>query len=89
MALLKATAIMTNISRSNADQNDKTDHLSAQLASSVYQLALRETKPQRWLDLELDLWKAISNKLAMKDTDSHQLVVEGENDGKSYQIRRV
>jgi len=79
---------MTNVSRPSAEQNDKMAHLSAELASPVYQVTLRETKPQSWLDLELDLWKAISNKLATKDTDSHQRVVEGENDGKPYQSRR-
>jgi hypothetical protein len=71
MALLKATLVMTKVSRTNADQNEKMEHLSAELASSVYQVTLRETKPQSWLDLELDLWKAISNKLATKDTGSH------------------
>jgi hypothetical protein len=70
-ALLKANLIMTKVSRTSAGQNDRMAHLSAELASSVYQVTLRETKPQSWLDLELDLWKAISNKLAMKDTDSH------------------
>ena len=62
---------MNNVSLTSAQANDKLDHLSAELASSVYQVALRETKPQSWLDLELGLWKAISNKLATKDTDSH------------------
>ena len=59
---------MTKVSRTNADQNDKMAHLSAELASSVYQVALHETKPQSWLDLELDLWRAISDTLAMTDT---------------------
>jgi hypothetical protein len=62
---------MTKVSRTSADQDDKLDHLSAELASSVYQVALRETTPQRWLDLELGLWKAISNKLETKYIDCH------------------
>ena len=65
----KDTVTMKSVSLANADQNDKTHHLSAELASSVYQLALRETKPQSWLDLELGLWKAISNKLEARGTE--------------------
>ncbi len=51
--------------------NDKLDQLRAELASSVYQLTLRETAPGSWLDLELGLWKAISNELATHGIDSH------------------
>jgi hypothetical protein len=65
------TVNMKNVSLANAERNNKLDELSADLASSVYQVALRETTPQSWLDLELGLWEAISNKLATKDTDSH------------------
>jgi hypothetical protein len=46
-----------------ADQDDRMDRLGAELASSVYEVALRETQPQSWLDLELGLWKAITNRL--------------------------
>ena len=62
---------MNNVSLTYAQANDKLDQLSADLASSVYQVALRETTPQSWLDLELGLWKAISNKLKTKYTDRY------------------
>jgi hypothetical protein len=62
---------MNKVSLPYAQANDKVDQLSADLASSVYQVALRATTPQSWLDLELGLWQAISNKLATHDTDGH------------------
>ena len=55
---------MNNHALTLAQTNDKLDELSADLASSVYQITLRETTPQSWLDLKVDLWKAISKKLA-------------------------
>jgi len=67
----KATVTRRIFSPANGERNDKLDQLSADLASSVYQVALRETTPQSWLDLELGLWKAISNKLETKYTDCH------------------
>jgi hypothetical protein len=60
---------MNNVSLTYPQANDKLDQLSADLASSVYQVALRATTPQSWLVLELGLWKAISNKLATQDAD--------------------
>ena len=62
---------MNNVSLTYAQANAKLDQLSADLASSVYQVALRATTPRSWLDLELGLWQAISNKLATQDIDSH------------------
>jgi hypothetical protein len=67
----KETVTMKIVSIANAERNDQLDQLSADLASSVYQVALRETTPQSWLDLELGLWKAISNQLETKHTDCH------------------
>ncbi len=67
----KETVTMKIVSLANAERNDKLDQLSADLASSVYHVTLRETTPQSWLDLELDLWKAISNKLETKYTDCY------------------
>jgi hypothetical protein len=67
----KATVTMKNVSSTNAKRNDKLDQLSADLASSVYQVTLRATTPQSWLDLELGLWKAISNKLETTYTNSY------------------
>lgn len=65
---------MNNVSVTVAQISDKLDELSADLASSVYQVTLRETTPQSWLDLELDLWKAISNKLT---TNSNLIAARG------------
>jgi hypothetical protein len=67
----KETVTMKSVSLAKAERNDKLDQLSADLASSVYQVALRETTPQSWLDLELGLWKAISNRLETKYTDCY------------------
>jgi hypothetical protein len=67
----KETVTMKIVSFASAERNDKLDQLSADLASSVYQVALRETTPQSWLDLELGLWKAISNRLETKYTDCY------------------
>ena len=62
---------MKSVSLTYAERDDKLDQLSAELASSVYQVTLRETKPLSWLDLELVLWKAIRNKLRTKCIDCH------------------
>lgn len=62
---------MNNVSLTSAQANDELDQLSADLASTVYQVALRATTPRSWLDLELGLWQAISNKLATQDANSH------------------
>jgi hypothetical protein len=61
---------MNKVPLTLAQANDKLDELTADLASSVYQVTLRETKPQSWLDLELDLWTAIRNKLSAQDKQS-------------------
>ena len=62
---------MNNVSPNYAQANDELDQLSADLASSAYQVTLRATTPQSWLDLELGLWQAISNKLITQDIDGH------------------
>lgn len=62
---------MNNVSLTCAQANDTLDLLAADLASSVYQVVLRPTTSRGWLDLELDLWQAISNKLATLDTDGN------------------
>ena len=67
----KETVTMKSVSPTNAERNDRLGQLSAELASSVYQVTLRETTPQSWLDLELSLWKAISNNLEAKYADCH------------------
>jgi hypothetical protein len=54
---------MNSVSLTNEVRTDNLDELSANLASSVYQVTLRQTTPRSWLDLELGLWKAISNQL--------------------------
>ena len=67
----KETVTVKKISPTNAERNDKLDQLSADLASSIYQVTLRETTPHSWLELELGLWKAISNNLETKYADSY------------------
>ncbi len=36
---------------------------TAELARAAYCVALRTSAPGTWLDLELDLWKALSDKV--------------------------
>jgi hypothetical protein len=61
---------VTSAALTDTDHFMKIDQLSAELANCVYQLALRETKPQSWLDLELRLWKAINNRLKGRCSES-------------------
>ncbi len=54
---------MKPVSPNNVEHADKLDLLSADLATSVYAVALRETNARNWLDLELGIWKAVSMKV--------------------------
>jgi hypothetical protein len=67
----KETVTMKRVSLTSAERKSELDQLSAALASSVYQVTLRTTSPQSWLDLELDLWKAVSNQLETKRAESY------------------
>ena len=71
---MNTTFVKDSKSASHADQNDRMDQLGAELADSVYQLALRETKPPGWLDLELGLWKEISKRLESSGAESCLLI---------------
>lgn len=48
--------------------NDDIDNLSAELTAVVYSIALRDIPPQKsWLEFELDLWRAIKNRLVASE----------------------
>jgi hypothetical protein len=43
-----------------SDRDDLSESLTAQLTLAAYAVVLRSGRPASWLDLELDLWKALS-----------------------------
>ena len=43
----------------NDRTNTSLDDLTAELTAAAYSVALRHEKPDSWIDLELDLWRAM------------------------------
>jgi hypothetical protein len=43
-----------------SDQHATRERLAAELTLAAYAVVLRRERPALWLDLELDLWKALS-----------------------------
>ena len=43
-----------------SDRNALRESLTAELTLAAYAAVLRRERPASWLDLELDLWKALS-----------------------------
>jgi hypothetical protein len=43
-----------------ADQNTQLENFAAELTEVAYPIALRHGLGASWLDLELDLWKALA-----------------------------
>lgn len=52
---------MNRNSESAVKQYAALDALSAELAATAYRVALRTRAEGTWLDLELNLWKALSH----------------------------
>jgi len=44
-----------------ADRDAPLDSLAAELTLAAYRVALRTREEGTWLDLELDLWKALAD----------------------------
>ena len=44
-------------------QDTSVDTLAAELAVAAYRVALRARDGGTWLDLELELWKSLADKL--------------------------
>src|SRR5579862_6115217 len=52
------------------DRDGFLEDLAAELTNVAYPVALRHGVGERWLDLELELWKAVSESLRNMDRDS-------------------
>jgi hypothetical protein len=46
--------------RTAEDKDAVLDHLAAELTEVAYPIALRHRGGDSWIDLELDLWKALA-----------------------------
>lgn len=55
---------MNNVISTTFERRTDIDHLCCELTSAVYFVALRETTPQNWLDLQLRIWQTIKIRLA-------------------------
>jgi hypothetical protein len=52
---------MNGDSKTRADRDAALETLAAELALTAYRVALRTRTEGTWLDLELDLWRALTN----------------------------
>lgn len=50
----------------NREQETCLDNLAAELTTAVYPVALRHGIGGSWVDLELDLWKALSETVKQR-----------------------
>jgi len=50
---------MNGNDRNGTNRERFVDALAAELTEAAYVVALRHEKPESWIDLELDLWKAL------------------------------
>ena len=48
------------MARELQNQRSKFDDFVAELTEAVYPIALRHNGGEKWLDLELDLWRAMA-----------------------------
>src|SRR5262245_51030603 len=83
LSLRDAAVTMTTVSIADSRDDGDGDHLTAELAIAVYQVALRETTPQNWLELQLDLWDVI--RVLLSPTQ----VAQGRVESQHGQILRV
>jgi hypothetical protein len=51
------------------NRDPRRDTFSAEIAAAAYRVALRARTKSTWLDLELDLWKAVGD--AVKSWEAH------------------
>jgi hypothetical protein len=52
---------MNDNARATADRDALLEHFAAELTRAAYHVALRHGAAGRWLDLELDLWRALAD----------------------------
>lgn len=51
----------------DSDQHDLRESLAAELTLAAYGVVLRRERPASWLDLELDLWKVLSETVDVSE----------------------
>jgi hypothetical protein len=54
---------MNDNARATAERDALLDNFAAELARAAYHVALRHGAAGTWLDLELDLWRAVADTL--------------------------
>ncbi len=61
------------------DRNVLRESLAAELTLAAYAVVLRHERPASWLDLELDLWKALSETVGscVRTRDSSRSTLDG------------
>jgi hypothetical protein len=52
---------MNDNARASTDRDALLDNFAAELTRAAYQVALRHGATGTWLDLELDLWRAVAD----------------------------
>jgi len=64
--MFSATIERAYMRDSNCEQETCLDNLAAELTTAVYPVALRHGIGGSWVDLELDLWKALSETVRQR-----------------------
>jgi hypothetical protein len=52
---------MSDNARATTDRDALLDHFTAELTRAAYHVALRHGAAAKWLDLQLDLWRALAD----------------------------
>ena len=60
---------MNGINRVRADSDPRLDKFAAELTEAAYRVALRHGVSGSWLDLELDLWHALTDAVRNKERE--------------------
>jgi len=55
-----------NVEPADCERNTFLENLAAELTDAAYQLALRHGVRDKWHDLQLDLWGAMTQALAKR-----------------------
>ena len=55
--------------RATGDRDALLDTFAAELTRAAYHVALRHAAAGRWLDLELDLWRALADTVRQWGTE--------------------
>ena len=77
--LSKTEELVVNSMKKNRDGWDTSlENLSAELTEAAYPAVLRQGVGSNWLDLELDMWKALTATVKSWARDSRLCVVRGE-----------